>query len=116
MAVGQLVNGHVTMNDPLCGPGWPHRCQHYVLTAPTKGILEVTMTWSSEISDPYPLDIGLLPPNDFLLPTVGPGPQRRLAVQVAAGGAYVIEIWSFLTPGAEFDLTTTLLPDREALP
>jgi hypothetical protein len=109
IAVGHVVTARVTTNDPLCWPGWPYHCRHYALTAPSDGIFEVTMRWSSEISDPYPLDIGLLPPDEWLLPVVGPGSQRRLSFQVAAGAAYVIEISSYLIPGAEFDLTTRLL-------
>jgi hypothetical protein len=67
------------------------------------------MRWSSELQEPYPLDIGLIAPNDGLIPEVGPGTQRRLSFGVVVGGTYVIEIWSFLDPGEEFELTTALL-------
>jgi hypothetical protein len=110
IAVGEVVNSQVTMDDPLCDPGWPHRCRYYRLTAPADGVLDVTMRWSSQQPDPYPLDIDVISAIGRMgLPAgVGPGPQRRVTLRVKAGDTYVIEIWSFLSPGEGFELSTTL--------
>lgn len=103
----------MTQNDPLCDAGWPHRCRHYRLTAPAAGVLKVTMTWSSQVADPYPLDIGVVDPlGRTYYPSVGPGAQRQVSVQVSAGTTYVIEIWSSLSPGEEFELHTAIEPNR----
>jgi hypothetical protein len=111
IVIGEVVNSKVTMDDPLCDPRWPHRCRYYRLTAPADGFLEVTMRWSVEQPDPYPLDIDII--SAFgrmgLPPDVGPGPQRRVAPRVKAGDTYTIEISSFLSPGEAFELTTALL-------
>ena len=110
IAVGEVVNSHVTMDDPLCDPGWPHRCRYYRLTAPVDGVVDVTMRWSSQQPDPYPLDIDIISVLGRMGPpvAVGPGPQRRVTLRVKAGDAYAIEIWSFLSPAEAFELSTAL--------
>jgi hypothetical protein len=108
LALGEVVKSHVTVNDPLCDPGWPHRCRYYRLTAPADGVLEVTVRWSSRQPDPYPLDIDLISRFGRMgLPVaVGPGPQRRMILSVKTGDTYAIEIWSFLSPAEAFELST----------
>jgi hypothetical protein len=109
VAVGEVVNSRVTPDDPLCDPGWPHRCRYYRLTIAEDGVLDVAMGWSPQQPDPYPLDIDVLGSFGPVSPTqVGPGPRRRVGVRVKAGDTCLIEIWSFLTPGEEFELTTSL--------
>jgi hypothetical protein len=110
IAVGEVVKGQVTGEDPLCDPGWPHRCRYYRLVAPAHGTLNVTIKWSAQQVDPYPLDLDVINASLRIgsAPAIGPGPQRRTSVRVKAGDAYAIEVWSFLSPGEVFELSTTL--------
>ena len=110
IAVGEVVNGQVTVDDPLCDLGWPHRCRCYRLTVPADGVLEVAMGWSSQQRDPYPLDIDVINASGRmgLLSAAGPGTQRRVSLRVKAGDIYALEIWSFLSPAEGFELSTTL--------
>ena len=110
IAVGDVVKSLVTVDDPLCDPGWAHRCRYYRLTVPADGILDVTITWSSQQPDPYPLDIDVISALGRSGPpaAVGPGPQRRVTLSVKSGDMYTIQIWSFLSPAEAFELSTTL--------
>ena len=112
IALGEVVRSHVTDDDPLCDPAWPHRCRHYRLIAPTSGVLNVVMAWSPKARDPYPLDIGVVEVGGLEhFPSVGPGTQRQVSVRVTAGRTYFIDIWSFLRPPEEFELGTAIRPD-----
>jgi hypothetical protein len=111
IALGEVVRSHVTVDDSLCDPAWPHRCRYYRLTAPTSGLLNVVMAWTPQQLDPYPLDIDAVDEQGRgYLPTVGPGHQRQLWVDATAGSTYFIGIWSFFLPGEEFELRTSIQP------
>ena len=112
IALGQVVRSHVTDDDPLCDPAWPYRCRYYRLIAPTSGVLNVSIAWSPQARDPYPLDIGVVEERGLeYFPLVGPDTQRQVSLRVTAGRTYVIEIWSFLSPPEEFELRTAIQPD-----
>ena len=110
ITVGEVVKGQVTGEDPLCDPGGRHRCRYYRLVSPADGILEVTIKWSAQQVDPYPLDVDIINASVRigLAPAIGPGPQRRTSVRIKAGDAYAIEVWSFLSPSEPFELSTAL--------
>lgn len=108
IAIGETVSSQTTADDPLCDPGWPHRCRYFKVTTPSRGMLRVTMRWSAAQPDPYPLDIGVYGPTGEWFPVVGPGAQRYVDIGAAAGATYLIEVWSFLTPAERFELTSSL--------
>ena len=108
IAIGRSITSRVNPDDPMCAPPWPYRCRYFEFTPPSDGIIEVTMTWSSQVATSYPLDIDIIDAKRTNWPvSVGPGPQRRLRGRVDAGATYLIEIWSFLTPGEEFELISS---------
>ena len=112
IALGEVVRSRVTENDPLCGEPWPHRCRIYRVTAPTSGLLKASMTWSPQVRDPYPLDIGVVDERGLeSFPHVISGTQREVWVRVTAGSSYFIEIWSFLSPPEEFELRAAMHTD-----
>jgi len=111
IALGDVVRSHVTDDDPLCDPSWPHRCRYYRLTPPTSGVLNVTIAWSPQVLDPYPLDVDVVDEQGRMyFPSVGPGHQRQMSMAVTAGSTYFIGIWSFVWPGEEFELRTAIQP------
>jgi len=111
LEIGETVQGQTNEGDPQCDPAWPHRCRYFKVTAPQPGLLHVTVRWGPSSRDPYPLDIAVYGPNGGAqLPVVGPGTQRRVDVVVDSGGTYLVEVWSFLTPGEPFELTSSLEP------
>ena len=113
LEIGETVQGQITTSDPLCDPtsAYAHRCRYFKVTAPHAGLLHVTLRWGSSSRDPYPLDIAVytLTGGEWL-PAVGPGTQRRVDVVVESGGTALVEVWSFLTPGEPFELTSSLEP------
>jgi hypothetical protein len=113
IVLGEMIRSRVTEGDPLCGaPPYQFRCRRYRVTIPASGIFVAVMAWGAEVLNPYPLDIGVLDERGFeYVPSVGPGPQRRVEFRVSAGSTYVIEIWSFLTPHEDFELRTAFHPD-----
>ena len=111
LEIGETVHGQTIASDPLCDPAWPHHCRYFKITSAHTGLLHVTLRWSISSRDPYPLDIAVYAPNGGeWLPVVGPGTQRRVDVVVDSGGTYLVEVWSFLTPGEPFELTSSLEP------
>jgi hypothetical protein len=112
LQVGELIKTRVTADDRLCGDAFPYRCRHYGLTPRTSGVLMVAMTWGS---GEYPLDIGVYDPQgrEWAGHRVE-GYRREAVLPVTAGETYVIEVWSFLSPGEEFELSASL--DASGLP
>jgi hypothetical protein len=109
IAVGEVLNGQATEQDPLCAPGFPYRCRYYRLIAPADGILDITIKWSAQQVDPYPLDLDVIHATRIgSQPLIGPGPQRRISIRIRSGDSYAIEVWSFLSPGEAFELSTAL--------
>ena len=110
ITVGEVVKGQVTGEDPLCDPGWPHRCRYYRLVAPADGTLTVTIKWSAQQVDPYPLDLDVVSASLRIgsATAIEPASQRRTSVRIKAGETYAIEVWSFLSPGEPFELSTAL--------
>ena len=107
--VGDIVEGVLTAHDPLCDPGWPYRCRYYGLTVPSTGTLLVTIAWNPEISDPYPLDMGVTDERgrEWASAANRRG-DRIVAIPVTEGATYVIEVWSFRSPDEPFQLRTSL--------
>lgn len=107
--VGEVITSRVTPDDPQCGLVAPFFCRYYRLTPPRDGVLHVTLAWSPQLHDNYPLDMGVIDPHgrERTATVVGPA-QRGVSLRVTAGAPYVIEIWSFLSPAAEFELRSSL--------
>ena len=111
IAIGETIKSQATADDPLCGEAYPHRCRYFKVTATLSGMLRVTMRWSAAQRDPYPLDIGVYGSGGGeWLPVAGPGTERAVYVPADAGATYLIEVWSFLTPGEPFELTSSIEP------
>ena len=112
IAVDQAVSSRVTPDDPLCDPGWRYRCRYFRLAVPRDGVLRVTIQWNPAQLDPYPLDMEIIGPSGSgWLGQIGRGPQRIGRGRVSGGSTYVIEVWSFLTPGEPFELLASLEED-----
>jgi hypothetical protein len=107
--VGEVITSRVTSDDPLCGHNTPFPCRYYRLTPARDGVLQVTLAWNPQLVDDYPLDMSVIDPQgkDWAATVVGRA-QRGVSVRVTAGASYVIEIWSFLSPGVEFELRSSL--------
>ena len=108
--LGDVVSSRVTADDPLCSPGLSYRCRYYRLTAPSSGVLTVTMTWNPQIADPYPLDIEVIDPDGRITLTTAAGAQRRVSLPVSEGATYVIEIWASAVPGEPFGVNIAIVP------
>jgi hypothetical protein len=107
--IGEVVRSRATAEDPLCDPGWPYRCRYYGVTVPSSGWLRVTIGWNPELPGEYPLDMGIIDEQGReWVSTPGQPAQRSVAVLAAAGTTYVIEVWSFWSPPADFELKTSL--------
>ena len=106
--IGDVIRSRVTAEDPLCELGWPYRCRYYGVTVPSAGWLNVTIGWDPELTRRYR--------STWASSTFrGANGSRRQAgsaetcpVPVTAGTTYVIEVWSFWSPPADFQLTTSL--------
>lgn len=103
LEIDEVIKTRITADDGWCGDQFPYHCRHYGLTAKTSGVLQVTMTWWG--GGEYPLDLGVIDSLGREWPALaGPGRRRDVVLPVVAGETYVIEIWSFLFPGEEFEL------------
>lgn len=102
MAVGQVVNGRPTPDDPECVDVPGFTCQHFRVTPATDGSLTVVITFSH---DPLRqvLDLSLMSAEGW---TVWAN-HDALAMGVMQGQTYEITVW-YLTPGVEFELRTSL--------
>lgn len=45
IAAGDVISQRVTLQDPVCHPAYPHRCQFYRYVASRDGVFEVAMAW-----------------------------------------------------------------------
>jgi hypothetical protein len=107
LEIGEVIKTRVTREDPLCSEGWPYRCRYYGLTPATNGLLNITMTWQN--GGVYPLDFGVYDAQGRSWDAVADaGLRRSVTLPVTAGATYVIEIWSFLEPGEEFELGSSI--------
>lgn len=107
--VGEVITSRVTPDDPLCGDVAPFHCRYYRMTPARDGVLHITLGWNPQLLEDYPLDMGVIDPQGReRVATVVGRAQRGVSVRVTAGAPYVIEIWSFLSPGAEFELRSLL--------
>jgi hypothetical protein len=107
--IGEVVRSRATDEDPLCDTGWPYRCRYYGLTVPSAGWLNVTIGWDPELPGEYPLDMGIIDGQGReWVSTPSGAALRHVAVPVTAGTTYVIEVWSFWSPPADFQLTPSL--------
>jgi len=107
--VGEVITSRVTSDDPLCGHMTSYPCRYYRLTPARDGVLHITLAWSPQLLDNYPLDMSVIDPQgkEWAAIVVGRA-QRGASLPVTAGAPYVIEIWSFLSPPAEFELRSSL--------
>lgn len=106
ITVGEVVNRRVTADAPECAGGpWP--CQHFRLTAPSDGSLEVVMTYSVQTQPGQGLDLSLV--DSVGNESWGDGvlPELRVGASVKVGATYQITVW-YTYPGVEFQLRTSL--------
>jgi hypothetical protein len=110
ISAGDVMNERVTPEDPLCDPGFAHRCQFYRYVAPRDGLFEVAMAWKS--AQTYPLDIDVTDSDSFTFDcTLVAANERRVKLRVKAGSVYWVSIWSAAAPGEPFVLTASLQAD-----
>lgn len=111
IALGEVVNRRVTADAPECSPFDPWPCQHFRLTAPSDGNLEVAMTYSVQTQPYQALDLSLV--NSVGSQVWGSAgtvfPELRLIASVRTGAVYQITVW-YTYPGVEFQIRTSLQP------
>ena len=106
VAIGEVVNRRVTADAPTC-VGFPEfRCQHFRLTVPDNGFIDVVVT-TIRSSWRLGLDVSVSGP------TGGEywgavGGQATVAVQ--ADATYQITVW-YAAPDDEFELRSSLRPE-----
>ena len=101
ITVGEVVSRRVATTDPAC-EAW--HCQHFRLTAPTTGRLEVVMTYSTGN-----LDISVTDSEGRESWDPAPvGGLVRVSAMVTAGVTYQMTVWEYEFPGVEYELRTTL--------
>ncbi len=116
ITVGEVVNRRVTADAPECSPSDPWPCQHFRLTAPSDGGLEVAMTYSVQTQPHQTLDLSFVDSVGHQLWGYAGGvpPELRVSVSVKTGAVYQITVW-YTYPGVEFQLRTALQPGPPAL-
>jgi hypothetical protein len=98
IAVGDLVEGVVSRDDPPC-TNWPQwLCQHFRITVPTDGQLDIVKTNARGNLDLSFEDVEGL---QLWYP---------ISTAVKAGATYQITIWEYEFPGVEFELRSSLRP------
>ena len=106
--IGEVVRSRATDEDPLCDPGWPYRCRYYGVTVPGPGWLNVTVGWNPALPGEYALDMGIIDEQGREWVSEPAGPALRNVAVLVTAGTYVIEVWSFWSPPADFELKTSL--------
>ena len=103
------VTDRVADDDPSCGGAYPYRCRYFRVAVPHDGALVVTIRWNCPAS--YPFDLGVYGPTGPVADgQIGVGLDRTARGRVIGGTTYLIEVWSFLTPSASFELSTSIEP------
>ena len=106
ITAGEVISRRVTADAPPC-VGFPEfRCQHFRLSAPANGHIDVTVTTIRSVWY-LGLDVSLTDSSgrEYWGPVGG---ENTLAVR--AGTTYQMTVW-YATPGDEFELRSSLRPD-----
>jgi hypothetical protein len=106
ISLGELVQGQVTPDDPLCSH-WGYgssACQRFALTVPSSGILEVALS-----APVFNFDVDVVGPDGtFVLYDGSWRSPLHLTIQAGAGSTYEIRVIGGWSEARDFELTTML--------
>ena len=110
ITAGDVISQRVTLQDPICHPAYPHRCQFYRYAPSRDGLFEVAMAWKSLQDSPLDIDVTDPDARTWDVTFIGRN-ERRVQLRVKEGSVYWVSIWSADAPGEPFVLTASLQAD-----